>query len=247
GLGLTRDPYLSVGDENMWVNAGRQQFHLPSRGIQVLRGRIGLVVPDLDALTARLSGVRGKLAETRFAFAAEGDHVAVTCPWGNRLRCHAPRPGSGGMTLGISYVEFDVRCSTAPGIAYFYERTLGVKVVLSQNKSCATVPAGPGQSLIFRETDDPLPAFDGHHIAIYVADFSGPHRFLKQHDLVTEESDEHQYRFQDIFDFDTGAKLFEVGHEVRSLRHPLWGRSFVNRNPAQTQRAYVPGRDAYAG
>ena len=30
GLGLTRDPYLMVSDTNMWVNAGRSQFHLPS-------------------------------------------------------------------------------------------------------------------------------------------------------------------------------------------------------------------------
>ena len=31
GLGLTRDPYLMAGLENMWVNVGRGQFHLPTR------------------------------------------------------------------------------------------------------------------------------------------------------------------------------------------------------------------------
>ncbi len=31
GLGLTRDPYLMAGLENMWVNVGRGQFHLPAR------------------------------------------------------------------------------------------------------------------------------------------------------------------------------------------------------------------------
>ena len=35
GLGLTRDPYLMVSDNNMWVNVGRSQFHLPS-------GEVGL-------------------------------------------------------------------------------------------------------------------------------------------------------------------------------------------------------------
>ena len=30
GLGLTRDPYLVTGVTNMWVNAGRSQFHLPT-------------------------------------------------------------------------------------------------------------------------------------------------------------------------------------------------------------------------
>ena len=31
GLGLTRDPYMMVGLDNMWVNIGEQQFHLPTR------------------------------------------------------------------------------------------------------------------------------------------------------------------------------------------------------------------------
>ena len=29
GLGLTRDPYLMTGVDNMWANVGRAQFHLP--------------------------------------------------------------------------------------------------------------------------------------------------------------------------------------------------------------------------
>ena len=32
GLGGTRDPYIFMGLENMWVNFGRTQVHLPSRG-----------------------------------------------------------------------------------------------------------------------------------------------------------------------------------------------------------------------
>jgi len=66
GLGLTRDPYLVTGVENMWVNVGRHQFHLPSRGIQVLRGHVGIVLPDLNALKRRLQKVAPLLAETRF-------------------------------------------------------------------------------------------------------------------------------------------------------------------------------------
>lgn len=30
GLGLTRDPYLFPGTNNMWVNVGKSQFHLPT-------------------------------------------------------------------------------------------------------------------------------------------------------------------------------------------------------------------------
>src|SRR4051794_18993415 len=50
GLGFTRDPYLMVGLENMWINLGQQQFHLPTAAPQVVRGVVDMVVPDLDAL-----------------------------------------------------------------------------------------------------------------------------------------------------------------------------------------------------
>jgi len=30
GLGLTRDPYLMTSTDNMWINLGRSQFHLPT-------------------------------------------------------------------------------------------------------------------------------------------------------------------------------------------------------------------------
>ncbi|MEI6304044.1 MAG: hypothetical protein WCR74_21630, partial [Betaproteobacteria bacterium] len=48
GLGLTRDPYMNVIDTNMWMNAGRNQFHLPTGKPQVLRGVTGLVMPALE-------------------------------------------------------------------------------------------------------------------------------------------------------------------------------------------------------
>ncbi|MDH5535077.1 MAG: hypothetical protein OEZ08_05810 [Betaproteobacteria bacterium] len=247
GLGFTRDPYLQVGDENMWVNLGRQQFHLPTGEPQVLRGHVGIVVSDLEALRSRLYSVREKLAKTRFAVTEEDGAILVTCPWGNQLRCYGAQARFGGMTLGMPYVEFTVKRGTAAGIAHFYETALGVEARLSFDKACASVPAGRDQALIFRETAEEIPAYDGHHVAIYVADFSGPHTFLKQHDLITEESNAHQYRFQEIFDLESGAKLFEIEHEVRSLKHPMAGRTFVNRNPAQTQRDYVRGRDAFWG
>jgi hypothetical protein len=123
----------------------------------------------------------------------------------------------------------------------------GVRGTLSADGGTARIPVGPDQELLFRETDAPLPPYDRHHVAIYVSDFSGPHAFLLERGLITEESDAHQYRFQMLIDPENGAPLFDIEHEVRSLRHPLWGRAFVNRNPDQTQREYVPGRDAYTG
>lgn len=151
------------------------------------------------------------------------------------------------MTLGIPYVEFTVQRGAASGIAHFYREAFGVQGTLAPDNAFASIPVGRNQAVVYREDDAPLPSYDGHHIAIYVADFAGPHRFLVQHDLISEESDQHQYRFRDIFDLETGEKLFEIEHEVRSLKHPLWERAFVNRNPAQTQRNYVRGRDALYG
>src|ERR1700743_721594 len=55
GLGLTRDPYLMTSDDNMWVNAGRSQFHLPSGEPQVLRGYTALVISGRKALLERLA------------------------------------------------------------------------------------------------------------------------------------------------------------------------------------------------
>lgn len=247
GLGFTRDPYLQVGDENMWANVGAQQFHLPTGEPQILRGHVGVVVPDLNALRQRLSAVGKKLAGTRFSVTEDDGSIIVTCPWGNRLRCYAPQPRFGAMRLGIPYVEFTIPRGTAAGIAHFYEQIFGAKAQLSPDKSCAVLPAGRDQNLLYRETAAPIPAYDGHHLAIYVADFSGPRAFLKQHDLITEESNAYQYRFRDIFDLESGAKLFEIEHEVRSLRHPMAGRPLVNRNPEQSQRNYERGRDAFWG
>ena len=246
GMGFTRDPYLNVGDENMWVNVGQQQFHLPTRAPQVLRGHVGIVVPERSALVQRLSAVRAKLAETRFSWVEDDDCVRVSCPWGNELRCYTPDARFGDMRLGIPYVEFDVPRGAAPGIARFYERAFGVKAIVAGDAGVAAIPIGREQKLLFRESDTRMP-YDGHHIAIYVADFSSPHRFLVERGLVSEESDQHQYRFRTLIDPESGEPLFEIEHEVRSFKHPMWGRVFVNRNPAQTQRNYQRGRDAFYG
>ncbi|MBI3077126.1 MAG: VOC family protein [Deltaproteobacteria bacterium] len=247
GLGFTRDPYMMVGPDNMWINVGQQQFHLPTGNPQILRGCVGLVVPALDALTTRLARVREPLAGTRFEYARRDKHVAVTCPWGNRLRCHAPDPEFGETTLGIAYVEFLVPQGHATGIARFYETVFGAPAAATPDGAgaAARVRVGPGQDLLFRETEEALPPYDGHHIAIYVANFSGPYRRLKEHDLITEESNEYQYRFRDIVDLEASRPLFAIEHEVRSITHPMYLRPLVNRSPAQQQRTYVRGRDTF--
>jgi hypothetical protein len=251
GLGLTRDPYLMVGLENMWVNAGRHQFHLPTGKPQVVRGHVGLVLPDLAALEARLAKVAPALAETRFGYARRDGFIEVTCPWGNRFRCYAPADRFGGhsLALGIGYVEFDVPRDSAAGIARFYSDIMGAQAQAREQAGsmAASIKIGGREQLLFRESADPLPEYDGHHIQFYLADFSGPYAMLKQRGLISEESDQHQYRFRDIVDPNTGQVLYTIEHEIRSLRHPLYARPLVNRNPAQSNRDYAPGRDALCG
>ena len=119
---------MSVGDENMWINLGRQQFHLPTRGKpQVLRGHTGVVVPDLGELKKRLESVRPKLAETRFSFEEKNGHIATTCPWGNDIRAYGPQERFGDMKLGMPYVELTVPRGAAAGIARFYQQGFGVQ------------------------------------------------------------------------------------------------------------------------
>jgi catechol-2,3-dioxygenase len=247
GLGLTRDPYLLVSDDNMWINVGRSQFHLPSGAPQVLRGHTGIVMPGRAALLSRLAAVRTRLAGTRFDFTEHNDYVEAICPWGNRIRCHEPDAARfGRITLGIPYVAFEVPVGTASGICTFYREMIDVPAeVVNGDGTSVRVTVGKDQSLVFRETDRPLPEFDGHHVQIYVVNFSGPYRRLRERNLVSAEDNQYQYRFRDIADPASGAHLFTIEHEVRSITHPLFLRPLVNRNPAQSARVavYSPGHD----
>ena len=246
GMGFTRDPYLNVGLGNMWANVGEQQFHLPTRPPQVIQGHIGVVVPDLDTLKSRLASVEEGLAGTKFRWSVETNHIAVTCPWGNRLQCYPAGPEFGDMALGIPYVEFLVGPGRASGIARFYDQVMGAPSTTesSEQGTLGRVQIGRNQSLVFRETKEPLVPYDGHHIAIYVANFSRAYGYLKDRGLISEDVRNHQYRFKEIIDPDNGSCVFLVEHEVRSLHHPMFHRFFVNRDPAQTQREYRRERDA---
>lgn len=246
-LGGTRDPYIMVGLENMWVNFGRTQVHMPSRDPQpqVMRGRIGFVVPDLDAVKTRMQRVAPALKETKFSWKEGDGFIDATCPWGNRVRVHPPAPEYGRTELGLVYVDFDVPRGTTEGIARFYTEVMRAPSRAANGR--AQVPIGRGQYLYFTETNARLPDYDGHHIEIYVADFSGPYQWLRERGLITMETDAHEWRFQQIVDPGTARPLFEIEHEVRSTRHPLFGRPLVNRNPSITNTAYVPGKEAFPG
>jgi hypothetical protein len=256
GLGGTRDPYIFMGLENMWVNYGRTQVHLPSRGPapkpEVLRGTAGFVVPSLAELKKRLAYVDSEIkrvvpgVQTKFSWEDKGEFVEATCPWGNRIRCHAPAPEYGKTELGFVYVDFDVPPGTADGIARFYSEVMKAPGRVEGNK--AVVKIGSHQKLYFTETSKPQPDYDNHHIQVYIADFSGPYEWLKKHGLISMEMDESEWRFQWIVDPKAPEKkLFQIEHEVRSTKHRLFGRPLVNRNPAITNMTYTYGHDAFRG
>ncbi len=234
GLGFTRDPHMMVGLENMWVNLGEQQFHLPTGAPNVLRGHVGLVTPSLDALAQRLESVAPRLEGTQFSWSRKKDHIEATSPWGNVYKIYEPAPEHGPIMTGMPYVEFTVPVGTADGIAAFYREIIGCAATVTKGKAgrAAEVEIGQYQRLIFRETKD-VADYDGHHIAVYVANFSRPYELLKERGLITEEPRNHQYRFVDIIDPKKGEKLFQIEHEVRGLKHAMYRRDLVNRQVGQ--------------
>ena len=122
------------------------------------------------------------------------DHVSV----GQQ----APDPRTAGsfgrMQLGMPYVEFDVPAGSAKAIADFYRKVFETPASVDEtgDMPAARVSVGPSQELVFRETKSKLAAYDGHHIQVYVANFSRPHKRLLERKLVTEESNQYQYRFE---------------------------------------------------
>jgi hypothetical protein len=149
---------------------------------------------------------------------------------------------------GIEYVEFQCPRKTAAKIANFYETVLDATTSLLQDgdDTIAVIAFGnvdetgqADQSLIFRETDEALPPYDGHHIAMYVgesgADFEQAFRnaddagivwinprFSDKADTLEGARQFKQFRFKDVIDLETGEVVFELEHEMRSIEHEAW-------------------------
>ena len=83
----------------------------------------------------------------------------------------------------------------------------------------ARVKMGKDQYLQFRETDRPQPEYDGHHVQMYITNFSGPYRELSARGLIYSEDNQYQYRFRDIVDLARWQAA--VHHRARGAqRHP---------------------------
>ena len=128
GLGLTRDPYLMAGLENMWVNVGRGQFHLPSRAPQVVRGTTALVLPDLEALLKRLDYVKKYLEGTQVQLPRGGRRGGDDLPVGQPHPRARAGPGSGSARCVSACRMSSSMCRRRPtwqAIARFYREILG--------------------------------------------------------------------------------------------------------------------------
>jgi len=147
GLGYTRDPYLMVGLDNMWVNMGRSQMHLPRRdpSPQRLRGTVGMVSPDLDDVETSLGSVAERLAGTEFSFTRKNDCIEATCPWGNHIRVHAPGPEYGTMQIGMPYVELNAPVGSAEAIARFYREIMGANATVAHPMARPVPPWSPAK------------------------------------------------------------------------------------------------------
>ena len=245
-MGFTRDPYLDFDDWNMWINAGREQFHTPKGAPQVFRGEIGIRVPSLDDLERRLERLGGRFDGTEFGFDIDlnrdGGEIRVTCPWGNRFVCR--QASAGEYPMAIEKLSIAVPTDSTRAIANAYESLIGTEV--ERQAARLRVPTGPSQWLEYVESDTPPADYDGHHIAIYIENYAEARQRVLDAGLLSAEREPHEFRFVEFREADTGEAVWALEHEVRSTRHPMFGRELANRNPANTLFNYQPDRERLA-
>lgn len=149
---------------------------------------------------------------------------------------------------GISYVEFRCPVGTADKIALFYDSVFDATTSVVQDGTTPVAVVAFGkitaqglsdQALLFRESNEPIPTYDGHHVAMYVgkssADFEQAYknaelagvvwvnpRFSDKADTLEGAKKWNQFRFKNIVDMDTGKTIFELEHEIRSVKHESW-------------------------
>lgn len=264
----------------VWVNVGLQQLHLPvgepENGLQKLPGALGLAFPELSALRWRLEqhGFPCHVSEDSAAIARFGPAIEFRSPANDVLiRAHEVQrrfsfpevlvagvslPGPQSKGLGMAYVELQCAPGSASGICRFYQSVLGVPAV--GTSGICSVPVGD-QALVFRETLELLPDYDGHHVAVYVGNvsngdlsqsFSG--MYLRAHkaglvynnprfpqlryDSLAEAQRHAEFRVLDIVDPDTGRTVHRLEHEIRSLKHSgFHGKDLVEEQAFEAERS----------
>jgi len=264
----------------VWANIGLQQVHMPlgepTETTQRLRGTVGLAFEDLAALRERLRAHDVSFEEDDGGAAAQwfGPALRLQTPTGVELRAHGGGGGegvrlfgpaeaeAGGVALpggpslgaGMPYVELLCSLGAAAGICRFYRDVLGVPAELVDG--ACRVPIRR-QFLLFRETTSELPAYDGHHVAIYVGDISredtsasfsamyekcraaglvynNPRFPHLRYDTLEDAQRLGEFRVLDLVDPETGKAAYTLEHEIRSLEHPGFScRSLLKRERSE--------------
>ena len=199
GLGLTRDPYLMTSIDNMWVNVGHSQFHLITGKPQHLRGRTGLVIPDREALLQRLEqdeeAARGHALRLQGARGPCRDHVPVgqqaPDPRARQLRPHAARHAlcrvrrAGGLGQGASPT------STARSSR---RRRASMRRATCRRRASRSARRRSWCSARPRRSSRPTTAITSRSTS---PTSRGRTSALLERKLVTEESNQYQYRFEE--------------------------------------------------
>jgi hypothetical protein len=149
----------------------------------------------------------------------------------------------------LDYIEFNCPNGSAEKIALFYDSVLDATTMCAEDAEGAKIAiiaigsvdnnGKADQSLLFRESSEEVPPYDGHHVAMYIGesalDFEQAFKNAKLSGIVwvnprfsDEASDLEgarkwkQFRFKDIIDMETGEKIMELEHEMRSIEHEAW-------------------------
>ena len=233
GLGFTRDPARMVGTRNMWINAGRQQFHMPRGEAIPFPGEVGVSVKDIKRVHRNMKRIARELKGTEFSIKEVGKTLTCTSPWGHVLRVHQAGQLSGRMPQAISYVNFWVPVGTAKTIADFYEKMVyaPTEVAKRGKHAMAVVTVGANQHFHFIERPDYEPVDHPNHVAIYVTRYREMYRQFKAKKMLMRPDVEEQFRFEKMFNPRSGKVVFSFEHEVRSLYHPDYLKPLTNRVP----------------
>jgi hypothetical protein len=231
GLGFTRDPTRMVGIDNMWVNLGRNQFHLQIGPATPFRGEVGVIVPDLDEVARRFTEDQPHYEGTQFSCVREGETLRTTTPWGHLVRVHPAGLLPNRFPQAIGYVELWVAPGTAAGIAAFYHDVIGcpAEVLPVEGAPTAQVSVGPGTTLRFAERPDGGAVPHTNHVAVYLSNYHATYEKLSQLGCIMQEDADEQFRFHHMKDPKTKRLLFSFEHEMRSLHHPDFGKPLINR------------------
>ena len=153
--------------------------------------------------------------------------------------------------VGIRGVAFDVPAGAARKICKFYDVVFHAKTTLS--KGACAVAIGFEQRLTFTDVAGDVPAYDGHHLAIYVNGdawtatydqlfvrgllYNNPRFPQFTYDSLKDALEHNEFRIRGFPDLDAVEGhghpiIFELEHEIRNLRHPGFAlKSRLPRGP----------------